>query len=67
MMTRFNRMAVSTVAIVRHADVPASIGLTIPLVIAVTMVTHQSLILGLAPTDTLMLLFGAYFMLIFDR
>jgi Ca2+:H+ antiporter len=74
-------------------SVLASIGLTIPLVIAVTMVTKQTLVLGLDAVDSVMLLltlvtsiltfslprtnvllgcvhlllFGAYFMLMFDR
>jgi Ca2+:H+ antiporter len=74
-------------------SVLASIGLTIPLVIAVSLVTGRSLVLGVDPVDTVMLvltlltsiltfslprtnvllgcvhllLFGAYFMLMFDR
>jgi Ca2+:H+ antiporter len=74
-------------------SVLASIGLTIPLVIAVTLITGQQLILGLDQASTVMLvltlvtsmltfaqprtnmllgcvhllLFGAYFMLMFDR
>lgn len=74
-------------------SVLASIGLTIPLVIAVTLLTKQTLVLGLDAIDTVMLLlslvtsiltfslprtnmlfgcvhlllFGAYFMLMFDR
>jgi Ca2+:H+ antiporter len=74
-------------------SVLASIGLTIPLVIAVSLVTGRTLVLGLDAVDTVMLvltlltciltfslprtnvllgcvhllLFGAYFMLMFDR
>jgi len=74
-------------------SVLASIGLTIPLVITVVLVTQQTLVLGLDGIDTVMLLltlvtsmltfsvprtnvllgcvhlllFGAYFMLMFDR
>ena len=74
-------------------SVLASIGLTIPLVIAVSLVTGRTLVLGLDSVDTVMLvltlltsiltfslprtnvllgcvhllLFGAYFMLMFDR
>jgi Ca2+:H+ antiporter len=74
-------------------SVLASIGLTIPLVIAVSLVTGRALVLGVDPVDTVMLvltlltsiltfslprtnvllgcvhllLFGAYFMLMFDR
>ena len=74
-------------------SVLASIGLTIPLVIAVSLVTGRTLVLGLDNVDTVMLmltlltsiltfslprtnvllgcvhllLFGAYFMLMFDR
>ena len=74
-------------------SVLASIGLTIPLVIAVSLVTGRTLVLGLDDADTVMLvltlltsiltfslprtnvllgcvhllLFGAYFMLMFDR
>jgi Ca2+:H+ antiporter len=74
-------------------SVLASIGLTIPLVIAVALTTGRTLVLGLEPVDTLLLvltlltsmltfslprtnvlpgcvhllLFGTYFMLIFER
>jgi Ca2+:H+ antiporter len=74
-------------------SVLASIGLTIPLVIAVSLITGRPLVLGLDPAEMVMLvltlvtatltfslprtnvllgcvhllLFGAYFMLIFDR
>jgi hypothetical protein len=74
-------------------SVLASIGLTIPLVVCVALITHQPLVLGLDSESTLMLvttllttmltfslprtnvllgcvhllLFGAYFMLLFDR